>query len=95
MGDQESAAKEAVSAIQAAIRRHATYSLGKAWRDLSARDLFTAVALAVRDQLVERLLATEERYRHKDPKRLYYLSMEFLLGQSLGSCPVIIPAPPG
>jgi starch phosphorylase len=85
MGDQKSATKAAVSTIQAAIRRHATYSLGKAWRDLSARDLFTAVALTVRDQLVERWLATEERYRHTDPKRLYYLSMEFLLGQSLGN----------
>lgn len=85
MGDQARADKDAVSAIQASIRQHATYSLGKAWRDLSARDLFTAVALAVRDQLVERLLETEERYRHKDPKRLYYLSMEFLLGQSLGN----------
>ena len=84
MSYQESAATDAVFAIQESIRRHVTYSLGKAWRDLSARDRFTAVALAVRDQLVERMLETEERYRQQDPKRLYYLSIEFLLGQSLG-----------
>jgi len=84
MSYQESAAIDVVSALQESIRRHATYSLGKAWRDLSARDRFTAVALAVRDQLVERFLETAERYQHKDPKRLYYLSIEFLLGQSLG-----------
>ena len=84
MSNQEGAATDAVFAIQESIRRHVTYSLGTAWRDLSARDRFTAVALAVRDQLVERMLETSERYRQQDPKRLYYLSIEFLLGQSLG-----------
>jgi starch phosphorylase len=85
MSDQDSAAIDAVSALQECIRRHATYSLGKAWRNLSVRDLFTAVALTVRDQLVERFLETEERYQQQDPKRLYYLSIEFLIGQSLGN----------
>ena len=85
MGHQEQIATDSVAAIQESIRRHAKYSLGKAWRDLSARDLFTVVALAVRDQMVERMLETEQRYQQKDPKRLYYLSMEFLIGQSLGT----------
>jgi len=76
---------DSVSELAEAIRRHAKYSLGKAWRDLSRRDLFTAVALTVRDVLVDRFLETEERYRQRDPKRLYYLSIEFLIGQSLGT----------
>jgi starch phosphorylase len=83
MRDQNRAETDAVGAIQAAICRHATYSLAKAWRDLSPGDLFTAVALAVRDQMVERYLETAARYARQDPKRLYYLSIEFLLGQSL------------
>ena len=74
-----------VSAIQDSICRHAKYSLGKAWDDLSSFDLFSAVALSVRDQMVDRFLETQERYQQKDPKRLYYLSIEFLIGQSLGS----------
>ncbi len=85
MPPQEQGATDSVLAIQESIRRHAKYSLAKAWRDLSARDLFTVVALAVRDQMVERMLETEQRYAQKDPKRLYYLSMEFLIGQSLGT----------
>jgi starch phosphorylase len=76
---------DSVSAIQDSICRHAKYSLGKAWRDLSPVDLFTAVALSVRDRMVDRFLDTQERYRQNDPKRLYYLSIEFLMGQSLGS----------
>ena len=85
MHHREQVATDSLLAIQESIRRHAKYSLGKAWRDLSARDLFTVAALAVRDQMVERMLETEQRYQQKDLKRLYYLSMEFLVGQSLGT----------
>ncbi|MCZ7624434.1 MAG: glycogen phosphorylase [Candidatus Methylomirabilota bacterium] len=72
-----------VSAFQDAIRHHARYSLGKKWERCSSRELFMAVAFAVRDVLIDRMLATEDRYQQADPKRLHYLSMEFLLGQSL------------
>jgi len=53
------------------------------WPELSQQERFRAVALAVRDRLVDGMLATEERYRRADPKRVHYLSIEFLLGQSL------------
>lgn len=72
-----------VSAFQDAIRHHARYALGKTWERCSSRELFMAVAFAVRDVLMDRMLDTEDRYQRTDPKRLHYLSMEFLLGQSL------------
>lgn len=72
------------AALQAAILRHARYSLGREWPDLAAHDRFVAVALAIRDRMVDGMLATEARYRQADPKRLYYLSIEFLMGQLLG-----------
>jgi len=75
----------AVAALQAAIRHHVRYSLGKEWQHLSGPELFRAVALAVRDQLMDRMLATEERYRQAQAKRLYYLSIEFLMGRSLSN----------
>ena len=59
------------------------YSLAKEWQNLSGLDLFKAVALAVRDRLVDRMLATEARYRQAQAKRVYYLSIEFLMGRSL------------
>ncbi len=71
--------------IQEAIQRHARYPLGQHWRDLSERGRLDAVALAVRDQMVDCMFETEERYQRGDPKRLYYLSIEFLIGQSLGN----------
>src|SRR5574337_1669708 len=72
-----------VYAFQDAIRYHARYSLGKKWERCSSRELFMAVAFAARDILIDRMLETEDRYQQADPKRLHYLSMEFLLGQSL------------
>ena len=74
-----------VADLKDSIQRHARYSLGKNWSDLSPRDRFNAVALAVRDRLVDRMLETVDRYRGRDAKRLYYLSIEFLIGQSLGN----------
>lgn len=71
--------------FQEAIRRHVRYSLGREWRNLSGREIFTAVALSVRDRLVDLTFETEKRYRDADAKRLYYLSMEYLMGRSLGN----------
>ncbi len=67
------------------VQRNLRYALGKRWQDASPRDLFTAVSLSVREPLVEQMLATEERYRAADAKRLYYFSVEFLMGRSLGN----------
>ena len=47
------------------------------------RDQFEAAARSVRDVVSQRWLQTEKTYERKNPKRVYYLSMEFLLGRSL------------
>ena len=70
--------------LREAILRHVRYTLVRPTQGLTAADYLKPVSLAIRDRIVERLLETELRYRHKDPKRLYYLSMEFLMGRSLG-----------
>jgi starch phosphorylase len=85
MNPHAATALDSVSGLQESICHHAKYSLGRAWRDLSPHDRFTAVALTVRDRMMAVMLETEERYRQRDPKRLYYLSIEFLIGQSLGN----------
>ena len=76
---------DTVDALEEAICHHVRYSLGKAWQSLSKRDLFVAVALAVRDRMVDKMFETAARYRKADAKRLYYLSMEFLIGRLLGT----------
>jgi starch phosphorylase len=71
--------------LEAAIRRHLRYSLGQDGRNPSRYDLFTATSLAVREKLIDSILETERRYEQAKAKRLYYLSMEFLIGRSLGN----------
>jgi starch phosphorylase len=49
------------------------------------RDQYEAAARSVRDVISQRWLQTENTYAQKNPKRAYYLSMEFLLGRSLAN----------
>ncbi len=51
----------------------------------TARERFEAVARSVRDVLAERWVRTQQTYASQDPKRIYYLSMEFLIGRSLAN----------
>ncbi len=49
------------------------------------REKFEAFSRSVRDQLAERWIATEATYEQQNPKQVYYLSMEFLIGRSLAN----------
>ncbi len=70
--------------LREAILRHVRYTLVRPTSELKPADYLKPVSLAIRDRIVDRMLETESRYRHKDSKKLYYLSMEFLMGRSLG-----------
>ncbi len=71
--------------IEAELCRHAKYALGKGCEQLSERELFWGLALAARDKMVDGMFTTEQRYADAKAKRLYYLSMEFLMGRTLGN----------
>jgi starch phosphorylase len=53
--------------------------------DATPRERFEAVALAVRDVLSQRWVRTQKAYDTANPKQVYYLSMEFLIGRSLAN----------
>ena len=53
--------------------------------DSDSRERYEAAARAVSDILAERWLRTDETYARENPKRVYYISIEFLIGRSLGN----------
>ena len=53
--------------------------------DVTLRERYEAVARSVRDVLSQRWIRTEQTYERENPKRIYYLSIEFLLGRSLAN----------
>lgn len=74
-----------ISDFHQSVRRHLRYSLAKTEQNSTARDRFMSAAMAVQDLIIDRMLKTEQRYTENNVKRMYYLSMEFLMGRSLGN----------
>ena len=70
---------------EALYERHLLFDNGVDIAQATARDQLEAIARSVRDVLSQRWLLTEKTYEQLNPKRLYYLSMEFLIGRSLAN----------
>ena len=67
------------------FERHLLFDNIKAPDAIVARERYEAVARSIRDILSQRWVLTEKTYQRENPKRVYYLSMEFLLGRSLAN----------
>ncbi len=68
-----------------ALKHHVTYTLGRDWNKADSRSMYLALAHTMRDHLIERRLQTEQRYIAGNVKRMYYLSIEYLIGRSLSN----------
>jgi len=57
----------------------------KTLEEATDQQIFQAVSYAIKDAVVDHWLTTQKEYEKEDPKTLYYLSMEFLMGRALGN----------
>jgi len=72
-------------ADQALYERHLIFDNVLDPSAVGARERFEAVAHSVRDVLSQRWVRTQQTYERQNPKRIYYLSLEFLIGRSLSN----------
>lgn len=74
-----------IKSIQKSFANHIACSLSKDTYSATKLDIYKGIAYTVRDRLVERWIATQQSYYNNDVKRVYYLSLEFLMGRALGN----------
>ena len=67
------------------INHHILSFLGRDPQRAGSRDVYKALSYTIRDFLIERWISTQKGYYAKGKKRVYYLSLEFLIGRSLGN----------
>ena len=67
------------------IERHLISTLARHPASATPRDWWVATALAVRDTIHERMIATQRRHNEKNVRRLYYFSLEYLMGRLFGN----------
>ncbi|XP_060126658.1 glycogen phosphorylase, liver form [Zootoca vivipara] len=74
---------ENVAELKKGFNRHLHFTLVKDRNVATHRDYYFALAHTIRDHLVGRWIRTQQYYYEKDPKRVYYLSLEFYMGRTL------------
>src|SRR6266446_4799817 len=85
LGQYECDAYEFAGSDNALYERHLVFDNVVDLAAAGPRERFEAFARSVRDVLSQRWLQTEDAYTRQNPKRVYYLSMEFLIGRSLAN----------
>ena len=70
-------------AIRHDVVERVTYRVGKNPAMATSRDWFNATAYVLRDHMVDQWMRTTQNYYKKDVKRVYYFSLEFLMGRTL------------
>ncbi|HET8798275.1 MAG TPA: glycogen/starch/alpha-glucan phosphorylase [Thermoanaerobaculia bacterium] len=71
--------------LREGIESYLRFAKGRVWSEASRRERLHALSAAVRRAALDAMRESERRYREQDAKRLYYLSMEFLMGRALGN----------
>uniref|UniRef100_A0A8C9Y7Z6 Alpha-1,4 glucan phosphorylase n=1 Tax=Sander lucioperca TaxID=283035 RepID=A0A8C9Y7Z6_SANLU len=74
---------ENISQLKLDFNRHLHFTLVKDRNVATRRDYYFALANTVREHLIGRWIRTQQHYYEKDPKRVYYISLEFYMGRAL------------
>ncbi|MCP5515310.1 MAG: glycogen/starch/alpha-glucan phosphorylase [Spirochaetales bacterium] len=81
--DFDSLKHKDAESVKVSMLTHLKYSLAKDQYSATKLDVFNGLAMTLRDFLFERWIETQQTYYNKGAKRVYYLSLEFLMGRTL------------
>ncbi|MBU2515494.1 glycogen/starch/alpha-glucan phosphorylase [bacterium] len=73
------------SELAKSFKRHMRLTIAHDLDNSSKLDKYQALACAVRDKIISKWIKTQDTYYQKNPKRIYYFSLEFLMGRTLGN----------
>lgn len=65
--------------FQEVVKNNVKRLYRKTIEEANQQQLFQAVSYAVKDEIIDQWLATQEQFKKDDPKTVYYMSMEFLM----------------
>lgn len=79
------ASVDASASLGESIERHLRLTLARHLKNASSREIWMATCYAVRDRIVDRFIRTQEKHSEAKTRRVYYLSLEYLMGRLLNS----------
>jgi len=82
---QNGKAESLVEDFKDSILRHLRLTLARHLRSATKHEVWTATSLAVRDHVVDRYISTQKAHSEQDVRRVYYLSLEYLMGRLLNT----------
>ncbi len=72
-------------AFKKEVKKNVKHLFRKEIDEVSQQELYQAVSYAVKEAIIDDWIATQKQYEKDDPKIVYYMSMEFLMGRALGN----------
>ena len=72
-------------AFKESVKENVKFLYRKKLEEATQEQIFQAVCYAVKDVIIDNWLETQNAYKEQDPKTVYYMSMEFLMGRALGN----------
>ena len=78
-------APQSGDSLKDSIKRHLRLTLARHLKNASKREIWMATCYAVRDQVVDRFINTQSKHSEAKTRRVYYLSLEYLMGRLLNS----------
>ena len=72
-------------AFKESVKENVKFLYRKKLEEATQEQIFQAVCYTVKDVIIDNWLETQNAYKEQDPKTVYYMSMEFLMGRALGN----------